>query len=165
MRTVLTLFLLAFLMLIPGRESQAAVVSPTPSSQIDSIAEGHIIPTLKQKKPGFFEKFRAIKALKKLVREQTESGEKPSKLARAALIIFGASVIVGAFSNALPVFSYLSLLGILASNIMAMLVLFGNENKNSRRMAKAILITTLVLLILAVLLYIALLLFLIALFG
>jgi hypothetical protein len=164
MRTVLTLFLLAFLMLIPGPESQAAVVSYTPSSQIDSIAEAHIIPTLKQKKPGFFEKFRAIKALKKLVREQTETGEKPSKLARAALILFGASVIFGAFSNTLPVFGYLSLLGVLASNIMAMVVLFGNENKISRKIAKGILIATLVMLILAVLVTIALLLFIIAIF-
>jgi len=165
MRTALTLFLLAFLMLIPGSEARATVFSPSAPSLIDSIAEGHIIPTLKQKKPGFFEKFRAIKALKKLVREQTESGEKPSKLARAALIIFGASIIVGAFSNALPVFGYLSLMGILASNIMAMIVLFGTENKNSRKIAKGILIATLVMLILAVLVTIALLLFLIAIFG
>ena len=165
MRTALTLFLLAFTMLIPGSKSQAAVISPTFSTQIDSVTEGHIIPTLKQKKPGFFEKFRALKALKKLVREQTESGEKPSKLALAALTIFAASVIVGAFSNALPVFGYLSLLGILASNIMAMIVLFGKENKNSRKIAKGILIATLVMLILAVLVTIALLLFLIAIFG
>ena len=165
MRSKLSLFLLAFIMLIPGSESQAAVISPTFSSQIDSTAEGHIIPTFKQKKTGFFEKFRAIKVLKKLVREQTESGEKPSKLARAALIIFAASIIVGAFSNALPVFGYLSLLGILASNIMAMIVLFGTENKNSRKIAKGILIATLVMLILAVLVTIALLLFLIAIFG
>jgi hypothetical protein len=165
MRTALTLFLLAFTMLIPGSETQAAVISPTFSTQIDSATEGHIIPTLKQKRPGFFEKFRAIKALKKRVREQTESGEKPSKLALVALTIFAASVIVGAFSNALPVFGYLSLLGILASNIMAMIVLFGNENKNSRKIARGILIATLVMLILAVLVTIALLLFLIAILG
>jgi hypothetical protein len=63
------------------------------------------------------------------------------------------------------VFGYLSLLGILASNIMAMIVLFGNENKNSRKIARGILIATLVMLILAVLVTIALLLFLIAILG
>jgi hypothetical protein len=48
---------------------------------------------------------------------------------------------------------------------MAMIVLFGNENKNSRKIARGILIATLVMLILAVLVTIALLLFLIAILG
>ena len=152
-------------MLAPCSENRASVRMQDSSAQQSQVLDGGYVAVQKHKKPGFFQKFRAIKALKQLVREKEQEGQEASKLAKIALAIFAGSLILGVFSNWIPFLGYLAFGGLLASNIIALIVLLNEPNRKSRKIARTILVTTLILLILAVLVAILLVLFLLALFG
>ncbi|MFN0216955.1 MAG: hypothetical protein ACKVT2_22075 [Saprospiraceae bacterium] len=138
---------------------------PDSSTKTTQALENLHISAKKQKKPRLFQKFRAIKALKKLVHEQALNGEKASKMARIALGIFAGSLLCFSLGKAIPVLVYLGVFGFLISNGMAIAILAKKEKGNSRAIAFVITITSLVLVLIALLLLLFLLLFLTALFG
>jgi len=121
--------------------------------------------TAEPQKPGLFKQFRAIKKLKKQMQMLALEDEPPSKLARAAILVFAVSLGLGAFSRFLPALSILSLAGLVASNIMAMIVIYRKDNPRSRKLARAIFIASLVLVIITLLIALFLLVLLIALLG
>ncbi len=92
-------------------------------------------------KIGFFKKFKFAKALKKsMKRPMPAEYERASPRALTALGLFIGSFLIWW----LPVgffFVYVSALGFLISIILACLVLFVEENRKSRTIAKIILIT------------------------
>lgn len=121
--------------------------------------------TAEPQKPGLFKQFRAIKKLKKQMQMLALEDEPPSKLARAAILVFAVSLGLMAFSRFLPAISIISLAGLLASNIMAMIVIYRKDNLRSRKLARAIIVASLVLVIIALLSALFLLIFLVTLFG
>ena len=91
------------------------------------------------KKPGFFQGIQSIKAIKKYVKGQGKEGEKPSKLARLALMLFIGSFaggFLGQFSLAIAaIFG----VGFIASIVLACIVLVRKDNPKSRKIARLIL--------------------------
>jgi len=165
MKPLFNFFLLAFLMLSPGSEIQAAVLAADLSSQNTIAQETAIAAKYKPKKTGVFQKYRAIKSLKKLVQAKAADGEKASKLSKIALAIFAGSLGLGLLSNWFPPLGYLAFAGIIASNCMAIVVLVNEENRKSKKLAKVVLFGTLAILLLTLLFYLLLVLLLLAIFA
>lgn len=86
----------------------------------------------------------AFKAKRKKFRDLME-GEKPSTLAKASLFLLlggiGLSLLASAAALASAVTSVIVSLALITSVVLAFIVLFGDENKKSRAMAKAVLWT------------------------
>lgn len=165
MKYVAQLFLLSFFLMGFTLEIRASVPDSRAFSRSKIANPDCAEKSIEITKPGLFKQFRAIKTLKKQMRMLASEGESPSKLARLAVIVFGVSLALLAFSSAIPAISIVSLAGFVASNIMAMIVLYRKDNLRSRKMARTILIASLVLIIISLLLALFFLLFLIALFG
>lgn len=109
------------------------------------------------KKSGLFQRIHAVKALKKYVKEQGREGEKASKLANFAKICFLSYFGLVFLTQVAPFFAYLAGAAFIISIILAILILFDEDNPKSRRIARLILIiggilTALGLILLALLL-------------
>lgn len=99
-------------------------------------------------KVGFFQKIRMFKTLKKALKKAIAAeDDKASPLARASLILFIGSFVVGF----IPVtfFSIVSSLAFLLSVIIAFIVLFSDSNRKSKAIAKTVLIVAGILLLLS----------------
>lgn len=69
--------------------------------------------------------------------------EPPSKLARTAVwMMVGSYVGISVFGSLFLPLAYLGLAGILAANVLAIIVLARKPNRKSRRLARIVLITT-----------------------
>lgn len=142
------LFLIPALFLLPMLECGASTLATQPKTH---SFQAHELPRMKGEKPGLFKSFKAIRALKKQVRAQTENGEKASAMAKIALGIFGASLLIGAIGSSIPALAWLALFGLLGSNVLAIIVLSEKPNKRSKAIALAITIITLALVVVALL--------------
>ena len=117
----------------------------------------------KVNKLGFFKRIRMVKDVRLAMKKRPIEGEKASKLARIALYLFiggiGLSYILSAFTTS-AILSTLVSLALLASIVIALIVLFSDENRRSKAIAKAILIISAIGILLSVLfLYLLLVLF------
>lgn len=128
-------FILTLLFVVLGM-SQVPAAIPEPVSVGDNTS-----CTNKQQKPGWIKRL----APASLFRHTQDSliSERPSKLARTAVVLLAASyagtaVLGGIF---MPL-AYIGLAGILTANILAIIVLARNPNKKSRRYARGVLIIT-----------------------
>lgn len=165
MKYLAQFFLLVFFLLGSTVEIQAGmpgdqVILPSKTAILDWPEKN-----LEPQKPGLFKQFRAIKTLKKQMRDLAEEGEPPSKLARAAVLIFAGSLGLLALSSVIPAISIFSLAGLVASNLLAMMVIYRKDNLKSRKLARAVFIVSLVLVIAFLIAALFSLLFLIVLFG
>ncbi|TNE55559.1 MAG: hypothetical protein EP344_13225 [Bacteroidetes bacterium] len=103
------------------------------------------------KKPGLFKKVRMFRQAKKALKQQVPEGEKASKLARIALILFISWGVLALIP--VPFISGLAGIAWLVSVVLAFIILFGEENRKSKAIAKAILIISAVLLVAALVLF------------
>lgn len=158
-------FLLGFFLLGSTVEIKASISKEKAIASSKTAALYWPGETAESQNPGLFKQFRAIKKLKKQMQILAMVDEPPSKLARAAILVFAVSLGLFAFSRFHPAFSILSLAGLIASNIMAMIVIYRKDNLRSRKLARAIFIASLVLVIVILLIALFLLILLVALFG
>lgn len=101
------------------------------------------------KKNRFFKKISKIKQVKKSLKKRFQflmESEKASSLAKAALYLFlgsiGLSILSSLAVTSTAIISTIVSLAFLASIVLAFIVLFGDENKKSKAIAKTILIIT-----------------------
>ncbi len=134
MKFQIQIFLFALLLLTPFSPSQAAMPDSCMTARSCVYASG---PVLQVKKPGLFQQFRAIKAVKKELREQGRAGDRASGLARFAMILFLSSIALLFFSIALGFLGniWLFLFLFSVSPIIALIVLFTEKNPKSRKLA------------------------------
>jgi len=165
MKYLAQFFLLGFFLLGSTVEIRASVPKEKVIVSSEISALDWPGKTVEPQKPGLFQQFRAIKKLKKQMQVFALDEESPSKLARAAMIVFAASIVLAAFGRFIPAISILSLAGLVASNIMAIIVLYRKDNLKSRKLARAIIIASLVMVIITIFIALLLLIYLIALFG
>lgn len=165
MKPVFYFSLLALLALFPTTENKASVQVSAGIEQ--NVWDKDHLRTEAQKhhKPGIFQRFKAIRALKKLVKEQALEDETASKLAKIAVAVFAGSIALGVLSKFWEPLGFVALAGFLASNTMAIMILFMEKNKRSLRIARTILITSLVFILLSILLVIAIFLLFASIFG
>ena len=103
----------------------------------------------RSEKVGFFQKIMMLKTMKKALKKTAAvEDDKASPLARAALILFIGSFVLGF----IPVtfFSVVSSLAFLISVICAFIVLFSESNRKSKAIAKTVLIIAGILLVLSI---------------
>ena len=110
-------------------------------------------PQAKMKKSGLFKRIHTIKALKKYVKEQGREGEKASKLANIAKILFVSYFALAFLAQVAPFFVYLAGVAFITSVILAILILFDEDNPKSRRIARLILIISGILAALGLILF------------
>jgi small-conductance mechanosensitive channel len=79
------------------------------------------------------------------------SDEKPSRLARTALLIFLGSFALGYLGTVAAVFTYVFVAGFLTSLVLAVIILKKERNRRSRRIARLILLLGAGLILLGVL--------------
>lgn len=144
-----------FLMLsLPGHAAMSVVGNP-PTVQRAVQADPSGLKDVKVKKLGFFKRMRMVWEAKKAKMRPTSEGEKASTLAKAALFLFigsiGLSLLASAAATTSAIISTIISLAMLASLVIALIVLFGDENRKSKAIAKAIVITWGVMVLLAML--------------
>lgn len=109
---------------------------------------------------GFVKRIKLFWESKKAKMRPTSEGEKASTLAKAALFLFigsiGLSLLLSAVTTASAIISTIASITMLASLIIALIVIFGDENRKSKAIAKAILITWGVMIVLALLFFVLL---------
>lgn len=151
------LYLLLFILLaLPAHTATANNIAATTDSM--RIALPGVGATSETKKTGLFKKVRMIRDLKKALKQQPVEGEKASRMARIALILFlscFALSLIGGLAG-VAVISLLSSLAFVGSVVLAFIVLFSEDNRKSRAIAKTILIIAGVMLVLSVVLILAL---------
>ncbi len=149
---LLTVLFLTFS--LPGYAAMSVVPNP-PTFQQAVQADPTAFKDVKVKKIGFFKRIRMVWEAKKAKMRPTSEGEKASTLAKAALFLFigsiGLSLLLSAVSTASAVISTIASLAMLASLVIALIVLFGDENRKSKAIAKAIVIVWGVMLLLSLL--------------
>lgn len=153
--SVFQLLTVLFLTLsLPGYAAMSVVANP-PTVQHAVHADPTGFKDVKVKKLGFFKRIRMVWEAKKAKMRPTSEGEKASTLAKTALFLFigsiGLSLLSSAAATTSAVISTLISLAMLASLVIALVVLFGDENRRSKAIAKAIVITWGVLVLLAML--------------
>ncbi|MCC6722959.1 MAG: hypothetical protein IT258_00520 [Saprospiraceae bacterium] len=159
-KTLFCTFLVAMLVLT------GQTTMPLMAAISNSHASTHQIATEVHVKKGQRFKTKAshfFKRAKQFWKEKTAKisalleGEKASTLARTALYLFlgslGLSILASAAAFASAAISAIVALAFLASIVLSFIVLFGDENRKSRAIAKAILITTGILIFLTLAIY------------
>jgi hypothetical protein len=151
------LFLLAILMLFSTTGfSETATSEPILKSSegMEQMAgiKAH------SKKTGLFKTFRMVKELRKDFKKKDGTNDKPSKMAWAALILFCSGIALNILTGPLGIvfLAGLASLAVLASIILSFIVVFSDENRKSKAIAKTILIISGIALILTVIMIIAL---------
>ena len=106
----------------------------------------------KIKKPGPIGKWLANRTLKRFRPGRALAGEKASKRARLALILFVASVALGNLASLIPFFAVLFGMGWLISIILSIIVLSTEDNPASRKIAFWILLLSGIMIVLSLIL-------------
>ncbi|MBL7807396.1 MAG: hypothetical protein JNN28_06270 [Saprospiraceae bacterium] len=115
--------------------SQVSAALPEPVSAIAVTHKQHKSGWIKRLAPSFL--FRHVN------NQDSLSQEKPSKLARTALVVLVASYAsIAALGNFFLPLAYVGLAGVLVANILAIIVLGRKPNKKSRRYARGVLLST-----------------------
>jgi len=140
MKFEIQFLLFLFLVVVPFVQIGASI--PDVSTVLPSTSDVRDTPGLhvKMKKPGLFQQIRAIKAIKKYVKEQGREDEKASKLANIAKILFVSYFALAFLTQIAPFFAYLAGAAFITSIILAIIILFDEDNPKSRRIARLILI-------------------------
>lgn len=155
-------FFLALFSLIAPQNSQAAMYSDAAPKQVVTASPStdfrHHVKTARHER-GFWKNIKfKWKSAKAALRQKAESqGEKASTLAKLALYLFAGSMALNllvslAFTNVAPAVSAIISIAFLASLVISLIILFSDENRKSKAIAKTILIITGVMVLLAILL-------------
>ena len=160
MKTTLTQFsffgpVLFILMLFPPPAYSNLSNTEFPASEKMQQNQPQAGKTTSAKKTGLFKKIQMLSALKKAMKEQPVEGEKASKLARVALILFISSFVAG--SLPVPFLAILGSVAFLTSIVLAFIVLFSEDNRKSKAIAKTILIVSAILVVLGLVFILAIL--------
>ncbi|HLP95194.1 MAG TPA: hypothetical protein VK168_14220 [Saprospiraceae bacterium] len=128
-------FSLLFVLLGLNRASAAMPDTVSISSSTKAMAIRY--------KSGWIKQLMPVSVFRHTHEPDSLSQEKPSKLARTAVVILVASYVsIAALGNFFLPLAYVGLAGVLVANILAIIVLGRKPNKKSRRYARGVLIIT-----------------------
>jgi len=153
--------LTVFFLLLLASPAEAALSSRDVAPTVQRA--GHADPTAyreaKGKKLGFFKRMKLVWEVKKAGMRPTSEGEKASTLAKTALYLFlggvGLSLAVSFAATSTSIISAIASLAILASIVLSFIVLFGDENRKSKAIAKALLIVNGVMILITLVVFVA----------
>lgn len=157
---IITLVPMLVFMLMPTPNFGAMSANQHPSLQ--SERQVGIAPGVQSelKKIGFFKKISKVKQIKKSLKKRIiMEKEKASTMAKVVLYLFLGSLGLGILSSmavmSTAIISTIVSLAFLASIILSFIVLFGDENKKSKAIAKTVLIVAGIMVLITLILFVA----------
>jgi hypothetical protein len=157
---IITLVSMLVFMLMPTPNFGAMSAKQHPCLQAEK--QVGIAPGIQSelRKIGFFKKISKIKQIKKSLKKRlTMEREKASTMAKLALYLFlgsiGLAILNSAAAMSTAIISAIVSLAFLASIVLSFIVLFGDENKKSKAIAKTVLIVAGLMVLITLILFVA----------